>query len=101
MTRLRLTLVLGLCVWTIAEIAPGVEDHFILPAEIVANIQPVAQVSVLVILGNEQIKQPLIGPAPAFVAKPQGGSADFLVKGQQVGIRIEEKMFLTPATSVS
>ena len=67
----------------------------------VADAEPAARAFDLVILGNEQIKRPLIGPAPEYVAKPQSGSANFLVRGQQVGIRIEEPVFVTPATSVA
>jgi len=67
----------------------------------VADAVPGAEAFDLVILGNEQIKRPLVGAAPEYLAKPQGGSAEFRVTGQQVGIRIEEPVFVTPATSVS
>jgi hypothetical protein len=99
--RSQSALAIGLCVATTVGVALGGEERLILPGEVVANVEPVAQVTDLVILGNEQIKRPLIGPAPDYIAKPQGGSADFLVKSQQVGIRIEEPVFVTPATSVS
>ena len=93
-------LLLALCLWAGTGVALAAE-RLILPAEVVTNAEPVARAFDLVILGNEQIKRPLIGAAPEYIAKPQGGSADFLVKGQQVGIRIEEPVFVTPATSVS
>src|ERR1700690_315971 len=91
-----LGLVLG--VWLVA--GAGVfagQERLILPAEVVAEAEPVARAFDLVILGNEQIKRPLIGPAPEYGARPQGNYGDFLVRGQQVGIRIEEPVFVTPA----
>ena len=92
--------VLGLCLVAGVSIVTG-QERLILPAEVVADAEPSARAFDLVILGNEQIKRPLIGPAPEYVAKPQGNTADFLVKNQQVGIRIEEPVFVTTATSVS
>lgn len=86
---------------TMAGLVSADEERFILPAEVVATVEPVAQVSDLVILGNEQIKRPFIGSAPDYIAKPQGNSADFLVKSPQVGILIEEPVFVTPATLVT
>src|ERR1035437_9012731 len=84
-----LGLVLG--VWLVASGgAFAGQERLILPAEIVADAEPVARAFDLVILGNEQIKRPLIGPTPEYVAKTQGDGAKFLVRGQQVGIRIEE-----------
>src|ERR1039458_8495649 len=92
--------VLGLCLVAGAGVFAG-QERLILPAEVVADTEPGARAFDLVILGNEQLTRPLIGPAPEYIAKPQGNSADFLVKNQQVGIRIEEPVFVTPATSVS
>ena len=77
------------------------QERLILPVEVVTNAEPASRPFDLVILGNEQIKRPLIGGAPEYIAKPQGGSADFLVTVQQVGIRIEEPIFVTPGTSAS
>jgi hypothetical protein len=77
------------------------ERTLILPAEVVAAAEQASPVSDLVILGNEPIRRPLIGPAPEFVPRPQGHTADFVVKNQQVGIRIEEPVFITPSTTVS
>lgn len=95
-----LGLTFGLCLVASTSLFAGPE-RLILPTEVVADSEPSARALDLVILGNEPIKRPLIGPAPEYLAKPQGGSADFLVKGQQVGIRIEEPVFVTPGTSVS
>ena len=81
--------VLALCLVASASVFAG-QERLILPAEVVADAEPGVRAFDLVILGNEQIKRPLIGPAPEFVAKPQGNSADFVVKNQQVGIRIDE-----------
>jgi hypothetical protein len=77
------------------------KERLILPVEVVTKAESAARAFDLVVLGNEQIKRPLIGEAPEFVARPQGGSADFRVTGQQVGIRIEEPAFVAPGTSVS
>ena len=97
---LSLGSVLGLCLAAGAGVFAG-QERLILPAEVVADAEPGARAFDLVILGNEQIKRPLIGAAPEYIAKPQGGSADFVVKNQQVGIRIEEPVLLTPATTVA
>jgi hypothetical protein len=97
---LSLGSVLGLCLAAGAGVFAG-QERLILPAEVVADAESGARAFDLVILGNEQIKRPLIGAAPEYIAKPQGGSADFVVKNQQVGIRIEEPVLLTPATSVA
>ena len=78
-----LGLVLGF--WLVASAgAFAGEERLILPAEVVADAEPAARAFDLVILGNEQIKRPLIGAAPEYVAKPQGDGAKFLVRGQQV-----------------
>ena len=95
-----LILALGLCLGTGAEMFAA-QERLILPVEVVTNAEPASRPFDLVILGNEQIKRPLIGGAPEYIAKPQGGSADFLVTVQQVGIRIEEPIFVTPGTSAS
>lgn len=79
--------VLGLCLVASAGVFAG-QEPLILPAEVVADVEPVARVFEFAILGNEQIKRPLIGPAPEYIAKPQSNGADFLVEDQQVGIRI-------------
>ena len=84
-----------------AGVLVAADQPLILPGELVATgIRPPRDFD-LVILGNEQIKRPLIGSAPEFVAKPQGSRADFVVKNQQVGIRIDEPVFTTPSTSIS
>ena len=79
----------------------GSEERLLLPAEVVQGTSNAAPAFDVVILGNEPLKRPLIGPAPEYIARPPGSSADFLVKSQQVGIRLEEPVFVTPATSVS
>ena len=77
------------------------EDRFILPPEVVQGTSNATLSVDVVVLGNEPIKRKLIGPAPEYIARPQGGSAVFLVKNQQVGISLDEPVFVTPATSVS
>ena len=94
---LSLGLALGLCL----SGAVAGQDRLILPDEVVSATEPASRALDLVILGNEQIRRPLIGTAPDYIARPQGGSADFLVKDQQAGIRIEEPVFVTPSTKVS
>ena len=95
-----LGLVLGLCLVASANLFAG-QERLILPSEVVAEAEPASRAFDLVVLGNEQIKRPLIGAAPGYIAKPQGGSADFRLTGQQVGIRIEEPVSVTPGTSIS
>src|SRR5664279_4400158 len=95
-----LSLLLGVCLGTSAGLFAA-QERLILPAEVVAEAEPSARAFDLVILGNEQIQRPLIGPPPEYITKPQGGSAEFLVNGQQVGIRIEEPVFVTQGTTVS
>jgi hypothetical protein len=94
-------LLLGFWLGLGAGVLLAAERPLILPAELIAAGAEPAPVSDLVILGNAQIQRPLLGPAPEFVAKPEGNSADFIVRNQQVGIRIDEPVFVTPATSVS
>src|ERR1017187_8807209 len=66
-----LGLVLG--VWLVASAgAFAGQERLILPAEVVADAEPAARAFDLVVLGNQQIKRPLIGPVPEFIAKPQG-----------------------------
>jgi hypothetical protein len=55
----------------------------------------------LAILGKEELKRPLIGAPPEFQPDAQGRNARYIVRGQQVGIQIEENAFITPSTSVS
>ena len=95
------TVVALCCMASDARHVRGETERLILPESVVGKAAVPAKMFDLVVLGNEQIKRPLIGAAPEFIAKPQGGSADFRVKGQQVGIRIEEPVFVTPATTVS
>ena len=93
-------LVLGACLVASTGAFAG-QERLILPAEVVADAEPAARAFDLVILGNEQIKRPLIGRGARIRRQAAGRQRGFLVTGQQVGIRIEEPVFVTPATSVS
>ena len=94
---------IGLCLYLAASVGGlwAGEDRLILPGEVVANSEQTPRLFDLVILGNEPIKRPLIGAVPEYIARPQGGGLDFLIKSQQVGIRIEEAVFVAPSTTIS
>ena len=92
---------IGFCLVWGAHAAAATDDALIWPAEVVTRGEPAPAAFDLVILGNGPLKGPLIGPAPEFVSQPQGNGAEFVVKSQQVGIRIDESVFVTPSTSVS
>ena len=81
------------------DAAPAAGELLLLPQE--AQTESTVPMFDLAILGKEQIKRPLIGAAPELQPRAQDLNADFLVRGQQVGIRIEENIFVAPSTLVS
>jgi len=56
----------------------------------------------VVLLGERPVTRPLEqGELDWFVPPPGGGTPYFVVRGRQVGLRIDEPVFVTPATTLS